>query len=396
MSTIPSISLIPSGYKANKVYSVLPTDGAADLTFARTSSANRVNSDNLIEEVATGVPRLDYTDGACPSLLLEPQSTNLVINSATGTIGSAPASSSNTTDPKGTNTAEIPVPSSSANRYEIVIAGGTYSTGQKLTYSWYRKRISTPTGIVIVGDLNINSLVNLTELEADNARQIESDINGFDRFEAVVQVVDGSIEFRIRAYFGDVVGVGNSSVAYWGHQFESLEYATSLITTTGTTQTRVAETASVTGLSSYINSVEGTLYLSSAALSNDITNRWFSVYENDSYSRNFIQIRYAAQTNLLQIVSTSNSSQDVTLQHTFTDITAFNKIAVRFKLNDWALAVNGVIVDTESSSTAFSNPLDSIEFGRGNGTNIFYSKTKDFRIYQTPLDNSELVTLTTI
>ena len=78
MSTIPSISLIPSGYKANKVYSVLPTDGAADLTFARTSSANRVNSDNLIEEVATGVPRLDYTNGTCPSLLLEPQSTNLI------------------------------------------------------------------------------------------------------------------------------------------------------------------------------------------------------------------------------------------------------------------------------------------------------------------------------
>ena len=78
MSTIPSISLIPSGYKANKVYSVLPTDGAADLTFARTSSATRVNSNNLIEEVATGVPRLDYTDGTCPSLLLEPQSTNLI------------------------------------------------------------------------------------------------------------------------------------------------------------------------------------------------------------------------------------------------------------------------------------------------------------------------------
>ena len=78
MSKIPTIAMIPSAYKANKVYSVLPTNGDADLDFARTSTKTRVNQIGLVEDLATGVPALDYTDGGCPSLLLEPQSTNLV------------------------------------------------------------------------------------------------------------------------------------------------------------------------------------------------------------------------------------------------------------------------------------------------------------------------------
>ena len=78
---IPTLAMIPSGYKLNKVYSVLPTDGSGDLITARTTTARRVNSGGLIEEVAIGVPRLDYTDGSCPSLLLEPSSTNLITQS---------------------------------------------------------------------------------------------------------------------------------------------------------------------------------------------------------------------------------------------------------------------------------------------------------------------------
>ena len=49
MATIPSLALIPSGYKASKVYSVLPTDGVGDFDFTRSGNATRVNSDGLIE-----------------------------------------------------------------------------------------------------------------------------------------------------------------------------------------------------------------------------------------------------------------------------------------------------------------------------------------------------------
>jgi hypothetical protein len=51
-----SLVMIPSGYKASKVYSVKPTDGTGDLTFTRSNdTATRVASNGLIEKVRTNV-----------------------------------------------------------------------------------------------------------------------------------------------------------------------------------------------------------------------------------------------------------------------------------------------------------------------------------------------------
>ena len=79
----PKLALIPTGYKAGKVYSVLPESGVGDFAFTRASAATRTNSAGLLEVEATGVPRLEYPliDGVvngCPSLLLENQATNLI------------------------------------------------------------------------------------------------------------------------------------------------------------------------------------------------------------------------------------------------------------------------------------------------------------------------------
>ena len=76
--------ITPNGYKAGKLYSALPESGAGDSTFARATTATRYNAEGLIEEVGLNVPRVDYPiSGGCPSLLLEPQRTNLYINSET-------------------------------------------------------------------------------------------------------------------------------------------------------------------------------------------------------------------------------------------------------------------------------------------------------------------------
>ena len=74
-----SLIVYPSGYKAGKIYSQKPTDGSGDLTFTRASTATRVNESGLVESVASGVPRIDYTGGGCGKFKFEPQRTNLVI-----------------------------------------------------------------------------------------------------------------------------------------------------------------------------------------------------------------------------------------------------------------------------------------------------------------------------
>ena len=83
----PSLAMIPSGYKASKVYSVLPESGVGDFDFTRATTATRINSSGLIEEMAINVPRLEYPliDGVvngCPSLILEPQRTNFITYSS--------------------------------------------------------------------------------------------------------------------------------------------------------------------------------------------------------------------------------------------------------------------------------------------------------------------------
>ena len=75
----PTLALIPSGYKSGKVYSILPNDASGDFDFSRASEGTRVRKDGLIKEVADNVPRLDWLNSNCPSLLLEPQRTNLVL-----------------------------------------------------------------------------------------------------------------------------------------------------------------------------------------------------------------------------------------------------------------------------------------------------------------------------
>jgi hypothetical protein len=79
MSLLDSASLVitPNAYKAGTLYSVIPNTTLGDLSVTRATTATRVNSSGVIETVGNNVPRLDYSNGTCPSILVEPQRTNL-------------------------------------------------------------------------------------------------------------------------------------------------------------------------------------------------------------------------------------------------------------------------------------------------------------------------------
>ena len=78
-----SVILTPNAYKASKLLSVVPKFGSADFDVTRATSATRINSSGVVENIGLNVPRIDYTGGGCPSILLEPQRTNLYLNSET-------------------------------------------------------------------------------------------------------------------------------------------------------------------------------------------------------------------------------------------------------------------------------------------------------------------------
>ena len=232
----PTLTMIPSGYKAEKVYSVLPTNGDGDFTFNRNDTATRVNKSGLIEQVATDIPRLDYSDGSCPSLLLEPQSTNLITKSNEVTsVGGAIITLNSAISPDGT-----------LNAFKIKFTGGSSNVGGLLnlenqtanfaastvyTLSFYAKNL--------VGNgqftARIDTDVSIVKQESFTAT------SNWQRYTMSFTTDLGSTTFSSNSRFRNFQE--NGEVLFYGVQLEK-GIATSLIPTTTQPETRSAESFS--------------------------------------------------------------------------------------------------------------------------------------------------------
>tara|TARA_R100000654_G_scaffold75041_1_gene111004 strand:+ start:584 stop:2350 length:1767 start_codon:yes stop_codon:yes gene_type:complete len=370
----------------------------ADFDFQRLTTATRINSSGNVESVAANLPRIDYTGGV-GHILFEPQSTNLVTDSAGGNYGNNPGSEILTTAPDGTNTAVRPVPDSTSDRYQYTISGGSYATDSKLTYTWYRKRITTPIDTSHTGDLKIQILVNCTQV--GSTTQIETDVNGFDRFQAVFNITDGSDATLIRGYFGQSIGVGNSSIAYWGHQVEALDFATSLIPTSGSTVTRNADAANNSGSSDLINSTEGVLYAELLKKQDDNDNFILISLNNDASNSfaNSVTVGFDDSDDFFVRLRANNSDS---LKSDGLTATAnnFHKIAIRYKSGDSAIYINGseapYSVGDGTGTFTFGVTLDNLSLdNNGNGSLPFFGNVKCLAVFKEALTDAQLTALTT-
>lgn len=75
-----SLVITPNGVKTSKLYTIKPNDGTGDLSVTRATTATRVNESGVIVDVPANVARIDYSTGQ-PTILVEPQRTNLVFPS---------------------------------------------------------------------------------------------------------------------------------------------------------------------------------------------------------------------------------------------------------------------------------------------------------------------------
>ena len=78
-----------------------------------------------------------------------------------------------------------------------------------------------------------------------------------------------------------------------------------------------------------------------------------------------------------------------------TDVLSNTKIAIKYKLNDFAVWINGVEVNTDSSGITPTG-LNTLNFDRGTGGNVFVGKVKDLQVFTTALTDEQLAALTTI
>jgi hypothetical protein len=222
--------------------------------FTRASSATRVNKQGLIETVASGVPRIDFTD-ANGALLLEPQRSNLVTYSESfsgWSIDSPIALTSNsTTSPDGTqNAAKIEYNGSAGYTYfrtTYTAAVGVFSIYAKKGNWRYLGIRNNDGGSHSVWDFDTETFSNV---QTNHTMSFDALGNGWYRIMDYVSV-DTAGPHRGVA-ITDTTGTetspsapAGSYVYLWGAQGEnSTTYATSYIPTQGSAVTVVADACS--------------------------------------------------------------------------------------------------------------------------------------------------------
>ena len=177
-----------------------------------------------------------------------------------------------------------------------------------------------------------------------------------------------------------------------GAQLEVGSYATSYIPTEGSSVTRVAETANDAGNSTVFNDSEGVLFFETATLANDSTFR--NICISDSSTSDKIQFYYYGNNNnIAYVIVSASSTQASDNTKTLSNALEFNKIAIKYKQNDFAVWVNGTEVSIDSSGNTPTG-LKEFAFDDGNGGSPFYGKVKDLKVYNTALTDTELQNLT--
>ena len=154
--------------------------------------------------------------------------------------------------------------------------------------------------------------------------------------------------------------------------------------------TRVADAASKTGISSLINSEEGVLYVEAAVIANDGVTKVICL--NSGSFNNRIQIGSTAISNQIQVIAQSNGTIYFNATIILSDITSLNKIAVKWKVNDFALWINGVEVATDTSGQTPIG-LSLLDFNIVNAA-PFFGNVQNVMVFPTALSDDDLTLLT--
>lgn len=360
------------------------------------------------------VPRLDYLGSTCPKLLLEPQRTNLLtysesFDNAAWIKTEVTVTANNTTGPDGYLSADKIIPTAAnashyADRTGIAVSSNGLASVfvKKGEYQRFAIRSYFSGGFAIF-DVNTGVIVNSTAVTA----KIENYGNGWYRC-SINDTVNANYGYQIfvlqntSTSLNSFTGNGIDGIFVWGAQLEVGAYATSYIPTLGAAVTRLADACSKTGISSLIGQTEGTLFVeffyneqnntpsgsdksvcrlkTGAGYTDEICITYYG-NEGGSYGKTiqaFIVVGGAAQA---------------VLKTTQTMVSGYYKVAVAYKANDFAMAVNGAIVSTDNSGSVPT--CADLTFNESTRVQSDSSPKKAL-LFKTRLTNAQLAELTTL
>lgn len=339
--------LIPSGYKSGKVYSVFPTDGDGDFTFSRSGNASRVNPGGYIETDGTNIPRIDHTGGGCPTLLLEPQRTNLQVyseqfDSAVWTKSRTTITANNTISPNGELTADKLTGTGTGSSY--VYDGISLTSGNTYTISIFVKPIASISSFAInvfggVGTAYFN-LVDKTigTITGDfTSSKIEDYGNGWLRLSGTLTLSSATgtknIGYGLFNFNGD-------QYYLFGAQVEQGSYPTSYIASTSGLITRQKDICINGGDADLFDITEGSFFVDVLPFNNGTVNT--ISLSNGTFSQRIL-IQFQSNGTQVRLYSNGGVSNYQTI--TFNQR---NKILVTFKLNEYKFYINGSLGSTDT------------------------------------------------
>lgn len=346
-------------------------------------------------------PRLDYTYGSCPAVLLEPQRTNLLTYSeqfsdASWTKSQATITANSTTAPDGTTTADSIIENNLSGLHYISKAAGTAGTYALSLYVKADTRnwvyLTLFDGVVNRGAYFNVSSGTVGDIDTGATASIQSVGNGWYR--CIVTATStfaftASLQLATANATRNYTGNGTSGLYLWGFQMEAGAYPTTYIPTTSATATRVADSFSRNNIytNGLISASGGTWFVE---LRNNIS------YVRDGIFRLGIGNTTALTTDSLYISGGFNtrngiyktvSASSSLLYNTTTDTT---KIAIKWNGTTADVFANGTKVVSATSFTT-TNMENLVSTGVGVPTFI-----QQMALFPTPLSDTDCTTLTTL
>jgi hypothetical protein len=313
--------------------------------------------------------------------LLEPQRTNLILqseafNNAAYTAVDTTITANAEISPDGTENAETMTISDFTSRVSqnVVLGPGTY------TVSVYVKIISQTTA----GTMRFVGVVDGSNTNVNFTPTTE-----WQRVTGIYTAAVGITNLAIRGNSGQFVG----TVAIWGFQAEAGSYPTSYIPTLGTSVTRVADSASKTGISSLIGQTEGVLFLDFIAETPSEVRR-VSLSNDDIDNRILIAHQPSGK---IQFFGNESGSTQVVFETTQVYTKGDRvKVALAYKQNDFAGYINGVQMFTDNSANVGTS-LFNFSFSDSNlSLNKFIGSVNQALLFKTRLSNTELAQITSL
>lgn len=374
--------------------------------------ASSTASEFLPTTTRLNMPRIDYANGSCPSLLIEPQRTNLQLNSEdfsnaswvktlSAVVANQIASPSGNVDADKLNeTATTGNHQLESSRNASIAAYSMSVFAKKAEREWlYLFEDTTGKGAYF----NLNN-GTIGTIAAGATAKIESFGNGWYRCSVTYNESGTFGRYRIAVTTGNGVtsytGVANNGIYIWGAQYELGAYSTSYIPTTASSVTRNMDIISKTGISSLIGQTEGTAFIECTADTTNPNGAMLLYLGSSDGSGAFnysTYLKFSSTSLNLAVYSGGTSYVDSTSSQTYTNKQNI-KVAIAYKNNDFVCYANGVqlfidttgVVSTNLSTLSLGYYPPNIPYNQYNG-NI-----KSVQLYKTRLTNAELAQLTTL